>query len=173
MQEYIHLKEIIEFLETLNQDAIVPFGFGEPMSYRGYYSELAFEPKENAGIGDMLTHARNALGNTFTGYKGGDYTMTETTDCWIASWGCSGGDKIGPTLLQLWGYCAAAPQHDLTAPRVPEKTYTYGQTAFERMRMTLELIALKDSDLAPEDLATSVLTEVGFWKVAAPQPTQE
>lgn len=170
MQEYIHLREIIEFLETLNQDAIVPFGFGEPMSYRGYYSELAFEPKENAGIGDMLTHARNALGNTFTGYKGGDYTMTETTDCWIASWGCSGGDKIGPTLLQLWGYCAAVPQHDLTAPRVPEGWKLVPEYPTDEM-----LEAGYGNHYRLETQLGSQKAHIDYVHMiaAAPQPTQE
>jgi hypothetical protein len=44
------------------------------------------------------------------------------------------------------------------------KTYSFGQTADERMRMTLELIALKEGDLSPENLAKSVLVEIGFWK---------
>lgn len=107
MSEYVYLKEIIDFLETLDQEAIVPFGFGEPMSYRGYYDQLAFEPIENARIGDMLTHAKNALGKEFTGYKGGEYIMGECTDCWIAPYGSSGGDKIGPTLLKLWKFLAS------------------------------------------------------------------
>jgi hypothetical protein len=106
VSNYVYLKELIEALEALNPNAVVPHGFGEPMSYRGYYDQLAFEPVENARIGDMLQHAKNALGNTFTGYKGGDYTMHETTECWIAPYGSSGGDMIGPTLLKLWAHCA-------------------------------------------------------------------
>src|SRR5690606_42143136 len=38
----------------------------------------------------MLGHARDALGATFEGYKGGLYTMREDTDCWVASWGACG-----------------------------------------------------------------------------------
>jgi hypothetical protein len=104
---YIYLKELIEWLEKQNPDLVVPHGFGKPMSYRGYYEQLAFEPLENARLGDMLEHAKSALGNTFEGYKGGDYTMTETTDCWIAEYGTSGGDKIGSTILRLWEVCSA------------------------------------------------------------------
>lgn len=106
MKYDITLDDIIGFLETLNQDAVVPFGFGEPMSYRGFYDQLAFEPVEDARIGDMLIHARNALDKTFTGYKGGDNTMDGSTECWIAEYGRSGGDKIGYVLLQLWGHFA-------------------------------------------------------------------
>lgn len=58
------------------------------------------------------------------------------------------------------------------AVRAEEKTYSFGQTAFERMRMVLELIALKDNEMAPEDEATAVLTEIGFWK-AVPSPESQ
>lgn len=101
------LKDLIEWLEKQSPDAVVPHGFGEPMSYRGYYDELAFEPVESTTFGEMLTHARNALGATFTGYKGGDYKMGEYTPCWIAEYGTSTGDKIGPTILNLWAHCAS------------------------------------------------------------------
>jgi len=100
--KHIHLKELIKELENMNQEGVVPFGFGEPDSYRGYYSELAFEPLENAKICDMLEHAKSALDKKFTGYKGGEHTMHEYTDCYIAEYGCSAGDKIGMTLINMW-----------------------------------------------------------------------
>lgn len=96
------LSELIEFLEQLPKDHIVRYGFGEPDSYRGYYEDVAFKPVENTTIGDMLEHARSALGKTFSGYKGGDFLMNEDTDCWIAEYGTSRGDKIGPTLMKYW-----------------------------------------------------------------------
>lgn len=103
------LQDLTTWLETQNLDLIVPHGFGRPMSYRGYYDQLAFEPVEDARLGDMLQYARNALGATYTGYKGGDYTMDEFTDCWIAEYGTSQGDLIGPTLLKLWEATATMP----------------------------------------------------------------
>lgn len=96
------LGELIEFLEQLPPDHIVEYGFGSPSSYRGYYEDVAFSPVESTTIGDMLDHAKSALGKTFTGYKGGSYKMTEYTDCWIAEYGTSEGDKIGPTLMKYW-----------------------------------------------------------------------
>ena len=98
------LQDLIEWLESQNQDAVVPYGFGEPMSYRGYYDNVAFRPVENARIGDMLDHAKSALGATFEGYKGGEYKMEAHTDCWIAHYGSAGGDLIGPTLISYWVY---------------------------------------------------------------------
>ena len=100
------LRELISWLESQNPDAVVPYGFGEPMSYRGYYDQVAFEPVENARIGDMLEHAKSALGATFFGYKGGEYKMQEYTDCWIAEYGSAKADGIGPTLIKYWEACA-------------------------------------------------------------------
>jgi hypothetical protein len=38
------LGELIEALEKLPEDRVLPVGFDKPHSYRGYYNELAFEP---------------------------------------------------------------------------------------------------------------------------------
>lgn len=100
------LKELIDWLAEQNPELTVPFGFGEPASYRGYYEDVAFEPKANVTFGEMLGHAKGALGATFNGYKGGEFTMNEYTDVWIASWGRSEGDKIGPTIKKLWLHAA-------------------------------------------------------------------
>ncbi len=98
---YIELGGIIARLEQEDPDRVVPIGFANPHSYRGDYSDLAFEPVRDITIGDMLNACRAALGTTFEGYKGGDYTMTETTDCWISMHGESADNKIGPLLLEL------------------------------------------------------------------------
>lgn len=101
------LQDLIDWLEQQPGDARVPHGFGEPMSYRGSYDELAFEPKDDVSFGEMLGYAKSALGKTFTGYKGGDYTMESYTPCWIAEYGTSQGDRIGPTMLKLWAAVGA------------------------------------------------------------------
>lgn len=98
----MYLQKLIEFLEQQDPAKVVRHGFGEPMSYRGDYSELAFTPVEETTFGEMLRFARSAMGDTFTGYKGGDYTMGEFTPCWIAEYGTSEGDRIGPTICALW-----------------------------------------------------------------------
>jgi len=69
------LEDLIKWLEQQNPELTVPHGFGEPDSYRGYYDEIAFAPKENVTFGEMLEHAKSALGATFTGYKGGEHTI--------------------------------------------------------------------------------------------------
>jgi hypothetical protein len=98
---YIDLGGIITRLEQEDPNRVLPIGFANPHSYRGYYEQLAFEPVRDISVGDMLTAARAALGTTFEGWKGGDYLMIESTDCWISLHGESADNKIGPLLLEL------------------------------------------------------------------------
>lgn len=95
----MHLKKLIAFLEQQNQEKIVRFGFNNPHSYRGIYAELAFEPAENITVGEMLACAKAALGNTYMGYKGGNFVMDEYTECWLSPYSMGDGETLGPTLL--------------------------------------------------------------------------
>lgn len=97
----MYLEDLIKHLEEIPKGTVIKHGFDEAMSYRGNYSDLAFEPKENVLVDDMLRIASDALGNTFTGYKGGEYTMNSHTDCYIAEYGCSG-DSISEALVSYW-----------------------------------------------------------------------
>lgn len=93
------LKELIQILEaSCDRHERVRRGFHQPHSYRGYYSELAFEPAENVTIQSMLDCAKEALGSTYTGWKGGDYVMNEYSDVYLANIG-STGEELGKTLL--------------------------------------------------------------------------
>ena len=94
------LGELIKALEKAEPGRVVRFGFSMPDSYRGFYDQVAFRPAQNVTVASMLSYAREALGNTYTGYKGGEFTMDEHTDVWIAEYGQSEGDGIGPTLLR-------------------------------------------------------------------------
>lgn len=102
MSKHINLGTLIEELEKMPQDGVVPFGFGKPRSYRGYYEDLAFDPVRDACIADMLAFAKSAVGAKFEGYKGGDFEMGVHSDVWIAEYGRSAGDKIGMTLINMW-----------------------------------------------------------------------
>lgn len=81
------LGQLIETLKELPQDKIAADGIGRPHSYRGYYDELAFEPVQNVSVADMLAAAKDALGATYRGYKGGTYKMGEWTPVWLAHYG--------------------------------------------------------------------------------------
>jgi hypothetical protein len=66
-------------------------GIGSAISYRGYYSDLAFQPQpEKIKAGDLLAQCRAAMGQVFEGYKGGDFVMGALTPVWIADYGCCG-----------------------------------------------------------------------------------
>lgn len=58
-------------------------------SYRGFYDHLAlghrdFDPKvRNPTVADVLAEANRALGNTYVGWKGGNYRMTAHTPIWV------------------------------------------------------------------------------------------
>ncbi|MER7135333.1 hypothetical protein ABT358_02170 [Streptomyces sp. NPDC000341] len=93
------LDELLTALGKANPDLVLPNGFNSPHSYRGYYDELAFEPASNVTVGSMISAAWSAHGETYTGYKGGEYTMGRHTECWLAFEGSSGGEEITPALL--------------------------------------------------------------------------
>jgi len=59
-----------------------------PDSYRGYYSDLAFDTTcEDVTVESLLKLAQECVGKVFEGYKGGDYKMSEDTPLWIDSYG--------------------------------------------------------------------------------------
>lgn len=64
-------------------------------SYRGYYSDLAFEHSvgERPSI-DLWADCKNAMGQVFEGYKGGEFVMGAKTPLWISEYGESSGIKL-------------------------------------------------------------------------------
>ena len=79
----------------------MPSGFHNPHSYRGDSMDLAFELKANVSVAEMLASAREALGTTYQGWKGGDYTMSEYTYVWLVSQRGNCGESLGAMLLQF------------------------------------------------------------------------
>ena len=98
----MNLGKLIQELEAMPSEGVVSFGFARPMSYRGYYNCLAFEPAVDVTIGSMLEYARSANGAVYEGYKGGDYRMDTETDCYIADYGEYGEDQISTPLIAYW-----------------------------------------------------------------------
>jgi hypothetical protein len=89
-QEQMTLGELIDNLASFPPNAKID-GLVEPHSYRGYYCDLAFEPtSEPRTAGEMLAMCRNCMGQDFTGYKGGEFTMSASTPVWIAYYGATG-----------------------------------------------------------------------------------
>lgn len=89
-QTQLTLGAAIDLLENVDPDTLVA-GLGAPHSYRGYYTDLAFEPESNRQpASEALATLRSCMGKTFTGYKGGDFVMHENTPLWEANYGCTG-----------------------------------------------------------------------------------
>jgi hypothetical protein len=84
------LGKMIECIESMPADSEIS-GLCEPHSYRGYYSDLSFEVKtEKVKASELLEICKQAMGNVFQGYKGGNYVMGSLTPVWIADYGCCG-----------------------------------------------------------------------------------
>jgi hypothetical protein len=97
------LGELIKVLEMQYPDHVPPYGLCSPHSHRGNYSELAFELRPGLSVAEMLSNARFALGTTFTGWKGGEYTMNEWTPVAIANDGEIGESLGRVALAQILG----------------------------------------------------------------------
>jgi hypothetical protein len=84
------LGDMIEALKELPGDMLIE-GLGDLDSYRGYYSDLAFEPYDSSKtVFELLTQCKDAMGKVFHGYKGGDFYMTGNTPLWVAAYGVCG-----------------------------------------------------------------------------------
>jgi len=100
---HLTLRKAIETLETLPPDQPVMFDWNnayprEAMSYRGYYSDLAFTWSEEVRtVSGLLAICLKSLGRTYYGYKGGDYFMDDKTPLWAAAHGSTGRAIIGMT----------------------------------------------------------------------------
>jgi cellulase/cellobiase CelA1 len=95
------LSEVIDALAKLDQTATVTHGFGSGHSYRGYYDDAAFTPVEQTTIGEMRKHAIALVNTVQNGYKGGEYTMHENVDAYIAEYGDLG-EPITDTHIRMW-----------------------------------------------------------------------
>jgi hypothetical protein len=101
MSNHTTLGILIGWLEDQDPSILVKDGFGSPHSDRGSYDELAFTPLEEAYLGDMLKHARSAVGKKFVGWKGGEYRMDLDTSVYIGEFGDCG-DAITPIHFKYW-----------------------------------------------------------------------
>ena len=99
---HLTLGGLIKQLESLSPTLMVKFDWNggypyQEMSYRGYYSDLAFDWRESpvVAVAGLLNISRRALGRAYTGYKGGDFVMNEQTPLWAAPYGDTGRAIMG------------------------------------------------------------------------------
>lgn len=93
------LGDLIDKLKTLPPEANIEFDFGSANittldSYRGYYDQLALGYDGEYGsemmtVGKLLKDCEEAIGKTYQGWKGGDYTMSRDTNIFVANSGCT------------------------------------------------------------------------------------
>jgi len=119
MTEPIKLGVLIKELELQPQDNYLRFDFPaypdmSVDSYRGYYSDLALgfqDRMEDFRVKGLLSTLKSCIGKTFEGYKGGDFTMDESTPVWVANWshststGVVGIIKDGNLTVLSTAYC--------------------------------------------------------------------
>lgn len=98
---HLTLGDLIEALECRPLGTLVYFDDMttspiEPHSYRGYYSDLAFAPEKLTVTTDKFRNLllTEVLDKTFTGYKGGGFTMTTRTPLWKAAYGVNSNNAI-------------------------------------------------------------------------------
>lgn len=66
-------------------------------SWRGSYAELTLDfnsEGEPMTIIEFYKMLKDTIGKTFTGYKGGDFTMGKNTPVWVANYGHSGNTAV-------------------------------------------------------------------------------
>ena len=89
---HLTLGELIERLKGYPLSNIVAIDSGgypyNDHSYRGYYSDLAFESgEEPKTVAEFLCICKRALNSTYEGYKGGDFVMDKDTPLWVSASG--------------------------------------------------------------------------------------
>ena len=96
------LGKMINLLNSLDKNVQVRFSHNtlspaKPHSYRGYYSDLAFETSDKIiNAGQFLAMCEESLDMCFEGYKGGDFVMGEDTPLWCANY-----SETGPAIVDV------------------------------------------------------------------------
>ncbi len=78
------IEEAIKYLQQFDPNTPTKESFGSPCSYRGDYYQLAFEKNDYSDtVGGLIDTLKNSIGKTYTGYKGGEFTMNEYTNVYL------------------------------------------------------------------------------------------
>ena len=93
------LGEVILLLKVAPPTDLVKLDFTDDVnlhgldSYRGYYEDLSLEygcEGSAMTVAHLLKIFEDAVGKTYQGYKGGDFTMSTKTLVWVAPYGDTG-----------------------------------------------------------------------------------
>lgn len=97
---HLTLGGMITKLESIKPSTLIlvdgKLGLCSPHSYRGYYEDLAFSASNVKAYSakKLLALCRDIRGQTFTGYRGGDFLMSGDTPLWLSSYGEASGIAI-------------------------------------------------------------------------------
>lgn len=98
----------LEAVEDKTNNIYFEFGGLNPTtfrSYRGYYDELALgfdQESSSMTVQELLDHSKSVIGQTFEGYKGGDFTMSKNTPIWAANYSHSSDTMIIDIVDKGW-----------------------------------------------------------------------
>ena len=73
MSNYLTLEDLKNKYLAMDVNTKLSYGIGEPMSWRGVYSEVAFPIVKNTTAGECMKMVDKALNDTFEAWKGGEY----------------------------------------------------------------------------------------------------
>ena len=82
------------------QEVVFDFEYLHPTgidSWRGSYCELAISFDSDGApmkLSEFISLLKSAIGKTYKGYKGGEYTMSKHTPIWVANYGNSGSTAV-------------------------------------------------------------------------------
>ena len=125
-QEMVTLGELVGMLNNIDgklpvyindaeEGALVPTGLS---SYRGYYSDIQIEyeqdtPADEVNVATFRIWLSEAIGKTYTGYKGGDFTMSKITPVWVDTYGrCRGVHVTGVEVVDGTCVIQTGIRHD-------------------------------------------------------------
>jgi hypothetical protein len=76
----VNITELIQLLESQpDKYRVCRYGIIRWFSWRGHYSELAFAVGDDVTIETMLNIAKNTIGETLSGWKGGTWEVNHCT----------------------------------------------------------------------------------------------
>ncbi len=89
------VREILDYLADLDPYAVTSFTLSDPHCDRGSYSDVAFAmTREPSTVAEVYAVIASVIGETYQGYKGGDFTMHAWTDCCIGESSYDVGDAL-------------------------------------------------------------------------------
>lgn len=91
---HLTLGELISHLEGYSNWVLLEPGIGMLHSYRGHYTDLAFEESEPITVEVALGKLKSVLGTEQDGYKGGSFLMDDMTPLWISNYGDASGVAV-------------------------------------------------------------------------------